>query len=157
METVQSVCASFRLDVFDRSQGRISSCSDSPRSFRSLRLALSPTKRLHVRALPFSLNTAPLIFTHIVESIASHIRQKHCLHVHVYLNDWLFRHQDREILLKLAPEIVAFLQSVGWEVNLEKSSLTPSQSFEYLGLRFCKYLEIVRPADHLLHKICAFS
>ena len=28
----------------------------------------------------------------------------------------------------MAPEIAAFLQSLGWEVNLEKSSLTTSQS-----------------------------
>ena len=39
-------------------------------------------------------------------SVASHFRQSHCLHVHVFLDDWLFRHQDREILLVLLPEIV---------------------------------------------------
>ena len=80
--------------------------------------------------------------------------------MHVYLDDWLFQHQDRKILLELAPEIVAFLQSLGSEVTLEKSSLTPSQSFEYLGLIFRTDLEIVHPADHLLAsciKICTIS
>ena len=73
--------------------------------------------------------------------------------MHVYLDDWLFRHQVREILLQLVPEIVAFLQSLGWEVNLEKSSLNPSQSFEYLSLRFRSDLEIVDLADHLLDRL----
>ena len=70
--------------------------------------------------------------------------------MHVYLVEWLFRHQDCEILLQLVSEIVAFLQSLGREFNLEKSSLTPSQSFEYLGPRIHSELGIVRPADHLL-------
>ena len=91
--------------------------------------------------------------TRIVESIASHIKQNHCLHMHVYLDDWLFQHQDREIHLELAPEIVVFLQFLGREVNLEKSSLTPSQSFKYLGLCFCMDLKVVGPADHPLDKL----
>ena len=70
--------------------------------------------------------------------------------MHFYLNDWLFRHQDHEILLELAPEIVAFFH---WKVNLEKSSLTPGQRFEYLGLCFCMDLEVVHPPDHLLDKM----
>ena len=36
---------------------------------------------------------------------------------------------------------------------MEKSSLTLSQSFEYLGLRFCTDLGIVGLADHLLDKL----
>ena len=94
-----------------------------------------------------------LSHTRIVEAIASYMRQKFCLQVHVYLDYWLFRHQYREIILRLVPEIVAFLQSLGWEINLEKSSLSPSQSFEYLGLRFRTDLGVVLPADHLLEKL----
>ena len=122
-----------------------------PGSYRYLRLAPTPTEELHFRALPFGLNTAPLIFKRIVEAIASFM--KFCLHVHVYLIDWQFRHPDRKILLQLVAEIVAFLQSLGREVNLEKSSLTNSQSFEYIGLRFRSDLEIVHPADHLLDRL----
>ena len=33
---------------------------------------------------------------------------------------------------------------------MDKSSLTPSQSFEYLGLTFCSDLEVVRLVHHLL-------
>ena len=121
--------------------------------FRYLQVALSPTEVFYLRALPFGLNTAPLIFTRIVQSIARYLGQKHSLHVHVYLDDWLFRHQDHEIVVELEPVVVAFLQSLGWEVNLEKSSPTPSQSFEYLSLCFRTDLGIVRPADHLQNKL----
>ena len=107
----------------------------------------------HFRARPFVLNTVPLIFTRIVEAIASYMRQKFCLHMHAYLDDWLFRHQDCEIIFQFLSEIIAFPQSLGREVILGKSSLTPSQSFEYLGLRFCTDLEVVRPADQLLDKL----
>ena len=109
-----------------------------PGSFKYLRLALSPTNVYHFRALPFRLNTAPLVFTQIVEFIATHIRQSHCLYVHVYLDDWLFQHQNRKILLESAREIVVFLQSLGWEVNLEKSYLTPSQSFDHSASAFAQ-------------------
>ena len=36
---------------------------------------------------------------------------------------------------------------------MDNSSLTPSQSFEYLGLAFRSDLEVVCPADHLLVKL----
>ena len=40
-----------------------------------------------------------------------------------------------------------------WDVNLDKSSLVPSQNFEYLGLHFVTILDLVRPANHLLVKL----
>ena len=91
---------------------------------------LKDTDVYQFRALPFGLNTVPLIFTRIVESIASHLRLNFCLPVHVYLDDWLFQHQDRESFSNWC-----------------------CQSFEYLSLRFCTDLEVVRPADHLLDKL----
>ena len=75
-----------------------------PASYRYLRLALSPTEVFYFKALPFGLNIAPLIFTQIVESIASHMRQMFSLHVHVYLDDWLLCHQHRKTLLKVTPQ-----------------------------------------------------
>ena len=96
-----------------------------------------------IRLTPFAgdialvphMTTGPLVFTWIVENVAGYKRQMFSLHVHVYLDDWLLRHQQREFLLH-KPRIVQFLRSLGWEVNVDKLSLTPSQSFEYLGLFF---------------------
>ena len=107
---------------------------------------------LAVVLLPGSTIQADYAATHIhmvVEFIASYLRPTYSLHV-----NWLFRHQHQELLIELATKVIAFLQSFRWEVNLEKSSLTPSQSFEYLGLRFRSDLGVVRPGeDHLLDKL----
>ena len=32
------------------------------------------------------------------------------IHVHVYLVDWLFRQQEREVLVRLMPQILDFVQ-----------------------------------------------
>ena len=82
-----------------------------PALYRYLRLGISPTEVFHFRTLPFGLNTAPLVFTRIVERVAGYMRQMFSLHVHVYLDDWLLRHQQRETLLHLTPSIVQFLRS----------------------------------------------
>ena len=89
----------------------------------------------------------------MVKSIVSFLRLPYSLHVHMYLDDWLFRHHHRELLIELAIKIVAFLQSLRWEVNLKKLSLTPSRSYEYLSLRFRSDLGVVHLADHLLDKL----
>ena len=90
----------------------------------------------YFRALPFGLNTAPLLFTRIVEAVAAQLRKHFSIHVHVYLGDWLFCHHEREVLVCLMPQILDFIQDLGWEVNLDKSSIVPSQNFEYFGLHF---------------------
>ena len=124
-----------------------------PASYRCLRLAITPTKVYYFRALLFGLKTAPLWFIWIVESIAGYMRRIFSLHVHMYmyLDNWFLCHQHCETPLKLTPQIVEFLHSLGWEVNLEK--LSPSQSFGYLGLCFHADLSVVRPLDHLLDKL----
>ena len=123
----------------------------NPASFRFLRFAMSPKKVYYFRALPFGLCTAPLVFTRIVEAIAALIRTWG-VHIHVYLDDWLVRSQSRNQLLQIVPRILELLKSLGWIVNLKKSRLTPSQTFEYLGLSFDTRKATVRPADHLVLK-----
>ena len=124
-----------------------------PALYRYLRLAVLPTEVFNFKTPQFGLNKVHLVFTRIVENMAGYMRQVFSLRVHVYLDDWLFRHQQREFLLLHAPRIVQFLRSLGWEVNVNKSSPTPSQSFEYLGLAFHSDLEVVRLADHMLAKL----
>ena len=80
------------------------------------------------------------------------LSQFHCLYVHVSLDNWLFRHQDCEILLELTPVIV-FSSISGVGSRLEISSLTTGQSFEALGFCFCSQLKIVCLAVVLLDKL----
>ena len=60
---------------------------------------------------------------------------------------------EREVLVRLMPRLLDFVQDLGWEVNLNRSSLVPSPTFEYLGLHFVTSLDLGRPADRLLVKL----
>ena len=61
-----------------------------PASYRYLQFAVSPMEVFHFKTLPFELSTALLVFTRIVENVAGYMRQMFSLHVHVYLDNWLF-------------------------------------------------------------------
>ncbi|KMQ90421.1 transposon ty3-i gag-pol polyprotein [Lasius niger] len=52
----------------------------------------------------------------------------------IYLDDFLLVHQDQSKLLSQAPEAVNILESLGWQVNYQKSVLRPTQQIEYLGI-----------------------
>lgn len=43
-----------------------------------------------------------------------------------------------------------FIHTLGWEVNLKKSSVSPGQRFSYLEFHFQRDLDRIHPADHLL-------
>ena len=58
------------------------------------------------------------------------------LHLHVYLDDWLLRHHHHETLLKVIPQIVDFLQSLGWEVNFQLVVSDPESEFRLSGSLF---------------------
>jgi hypothetical protein len=51
----------------------------------------------------------------------------------VYLDDFILLHQDQSHLNEVGKEIAQFLKWLGWTVNLEKSHLTPSRTWKYLG------------------------
>ena len=63
-----------------------------PASYKYLRLAVAPTEVYYFRALLFGLNTAPLVFSQIVGVHCQLPETVYSLHVHVYLNNWLFCH-----------------------------------------------------------------
>ena len=52
-----------------------------PASYK--RLAVMPMEVYYFQTLPFGLNMAPLVFTQIVESMASYLRLSYSLHLHV--------------------------------------------------------------------------
>ena len=71
------------------------------------------------RAMPFGLATAPRIFTKVMSAIGSflHTRQ---IFIHMYLDDWLVRSQDKKILLKNQEFILSLLDKLGLLVNWKK-------------------------------------
>ena len=51
----------------------------------------------------------------------------------VFLDDWILAARTRLLCLKQSRFLVNFLQKLGFRINLEKSSLVPSQIKEWLG------------------------
>jgi ribonuclease HI len=87
-------------------------------------------------AMPFGLSTAPRTFTLLMRVCVQAIRQRWKLTASHFLDDLLFLHEDRQYLQESMPEIVRFLEWLGWVVNKEKSDLIPKQQFIYLGLQW---------------------
>nr|XP_049703865.1 uncharacterized protein LOC126056144 [Helicoverpa armigera] len=84
-------------------------------------------------SLPFGLSTAPIAFSSVSKWVASFLREKG-LRVLVYLDDFLFAHQNPNTLERHMRYAVEILQSMGWCVNLEKSVLRATQEIKFLGI-----------------------
>lgn len=84
--------------------------------------------------IPFGLSSAPRIFTKVMKPIVSNIRNKG-IKVVIYLDDLAIMSCSFDSAVEESRLTVDMLESLGFLVNWEKSSLTPSQSIEYLG--FC--------------------
>lgn len=82
--------------------------------------------------LPFGLSSSPRVFTKVMKPIVAELRNKGIKLV-IYLDDLAIvsgSHKKGEMDAKI---VVNLLESLGFVVNHEKSSLTPSQQITYLG------------------------
>ena len=82
--------------------------------------------------LPFGLSTAPLVFTKLTRPLAAFLRSQGIRCV-FYLDDILILGLTLEECLRFRDIALRLLRSAGLLINLKKSSLTPSQNFEFLG------------------------
>lgn len=96
------------------------------------------------RVLCFGLSTAPRVFTRIVSALAAACHRSG-LKLHTYLDDWLLRAQDRQMLIRQRDFLLQLTAELGFLVNEEKSSMIPSQDFTYIGVRFRTDLGISLP------------
>ena len=85
--------------------------------------------------LPFGLATSPREFTKLLRPVVSLLRQQG-VKLHVYLDDWLIRADTPEEAQLYAQTTIKVLQFLGWIINFEKSDLTPSQDFQFIGMQF---------------------
>ncbi|XP_068200653.1 uncharacterized protein [Palaemon carinicauda] len=85
--------------------------------------------------MPYRVNIAPRIFTKLVKAIVQQLRNR-SLQVMVYLDDWPVWAAMKSECLQTAQEVMKFLQSLGFQNNLGKSSLSPAQEFQWLGLHW---------------------
>lgn len=87
------------------------------------------------RVLPFGLASAPRVFTKTIAPIVAEAR-KWGIHIYPYLDDWLIRFIDPQILVQMTLRVLMLLAKHGWVVNLPKSSLDPKQDAVFIGGRF---------------------
>ena len=97
-----------------------------PASRRYLRFTAGG-KTWQFRVLCFGLSTAPQVFTRVMVPVSGFLHQLG-IRMLRYLDDWL-------ILASSQEEASQPLSGAGNFVNLEKSTLTPSQTIVYLGIR----------------------
>ncbi|KAI8437183.1 hypothetical protein MSG28_010510 [Choristoneura fumiferana] len=83
--------------------------------------------------LPFGLASAPSAFAMITNWIAQQLRRKG-LRVIVYLDDFLFMHENSVVLERQVQCALTFLRNLGWHINPEKTSKKASMNLEYLGI-----------------------
>ena len=83
--------------------------------------------------LPFGLSPAPWAFTRIIKPIKSKLHSLMIL-IFSYLDDFILFAKSAPQLTESANTALKLLQSLGFAINWEKSSLTPSQVVEFLGV-----------------------
>lgn len=82
--------------------------------------------------LPFGLAPAPRMFTKVMRTVISHLRERGIRCV-IYLDDLLLMNRNQEVLKGQTLSALDLLEALGFLVNYPKSQLTPVQEVEYLG------------------------
>ena len=104
------------------------------------------------KALCFGPTSAPRVFTKIVAVVAAHLREQN-VRLASYLDDWLALNQIRIYLLQDRAKCLNLLTSLGFIVNIEKSSLEPSQTITYIGGLFHLDKGLVFPTPERVQKL----
>ena len=101
-------------------------------------------KVFQFRAMPFGLTTAPLVFTKLLQVVVGFLHSR-SIDVHIYFDDSLMLHLVRESLVQDTRLVLKLLLKVGFIPSREKSEVSPSQDFVFLGNRFATVQGIVLP------------
>ena len=82
--------------------------------------------------LLFELASAPCVFTKVMRTVISHLRERGIRCV-IYLDDLLLMNRNQEILKEQTLAALDILEALGFLVNYPKSQLMSAQEVEYLG------------------------
>ena len=104
-----------------------------PASRRYLRFTAGGKTR-QFRVLCFGLSTAPQVFTRVMAPVSGFLHQPG-IRMLWYLDDWLILASSQEEACWARDKVLSLCQELGIIVNPEKSTLTPSQTIVYLGIR----------------------
>ena len=97
--------------------------------------------------LPFGLKDSPWVFTRLVAVLIASFRQSGVQIFH-YLDDWLLVASSRTLLELHLQKTLELTRQLGFLVNLEKFSLTPSQIPSFLGASLDIPRLLARPLPH---------
>ena len=75
------------------------------------------------------------------------------LRLHQYLDSWLIRSQSQEEAQVNTQAVVDLTQSLGWIINQEKSELTPTQVFSFVGYEYHLDSALVKPTQERCLKL----
>ena len=104
-----------------------------PASRRYLRFTAGG-KTWQFRVLCFSLSAAPQVFTRVMAPVSGFLHQLG-IQMLQYLDDWLILASSQGEACWARDKVLSLCQELGIVVNLKKSTLTPSQTIVYLGIR----------------------
>ena len=86
------------------------------------------------QCLPFGLSSAPRVFTKVLKPVMAAIRCRGIRSM-IYLDDIIIFANSRQASLEHTSFVCNLLSSLGFEINFEKSCLSPKTDTTYLG--FC--------------------
>ena len=104
------------------------------------------------KAMCFGPTCAPRIFTKLVSVVAAYLRTQN-IRMSVYLDDWLIVNQNQQQLVQDRLKCLNLLVSLGFMINIDKSSLVPSQVITYLGGVFHLDKGLVYPTMERIEKL----
>ncbi|XP_069129272.1 uncharacterized protein [Argopecten irradians] len=137
METPRSIIASVREGMWATSVDLRDAYFHIPikKSARKFLRFTCNGKVFQFRAMPFGLTTAPLVFTKLLQVVVGFLHSRG-IDVHIYFDDSLMLHLVRESLVQNTRLVLKLLLKVGFIPSKEKSEVSPSRDFVFLGNRF---------------------
>lgn len=104
-------------------------------------------------AMPFGLSTAPYIFTKFISPILEYLRKSHNIIIFGYLDDFLLLAKSKIILAEAIKITIDLFESLGFQINFQKSQLTPSTELTFLGVEFNLELKTMSNSQRLISKV----
>ena len=106
--------------------------------------------------LCFGLSTAPQVFTRVMAPMSGFLHQLG-IRMLRYLDDGLILASSQEEACWARDKVLSFCQELGIVVNLEKSTLTPSQMVTYLGIRIDSHTFWASPTPLRIEKFFSIA
>ena len=104
------------------------------------------------RVLPFGLSLSPWAFTKLVKDLLA-VCRKRKMRFHAYLDDWLILAKSEYLCRQHVTFIKKTAEKLGFRINKEKSELSPSQEFTFLGMKFNTRNQTVSPSEQRVQSL----